>query len=395
MCDRMIGPYRCCSVVCGDCLELMRSLPDGCVDAVINVIESSHEPAIGQRAAQYGCGDNLGESSQRNRNDVSRSGDVADRDCEALRNLPVGVSEGAPSSRDSSEVSRQAGRGERSLHQREAEQAIPQSDGEESLQSVWNGQAVTDSPQGWESFQRRANEFGSVVLPVPYKPPQAGVLAKEEIAIVSDPPYGISLNTRTLSTQRGRHANKGFRGHDLVRDFAPVHGDDAPFNPAPFLKFNRVILWGANHYADKLPPAARWLIWDKRCGSVSDDNADCEMAWTNLRGQARVFSQYWRGWLREGEENLSISGPKLHPTQKPERLMRWCIEHIPENAIILDPFCGSGTTLVAAKKLGRHYLGFELEPRYVEISRDRLARIEAQPSLFETKPEQMTFGDGT
>lgn len=58
---------------------------------------------------------------------------------------------------------------------------------------------------------------------------------------------------------------------------------------------------------------------------------------------------------------------------------------------ILDPFCGSGTTLVAAKKLGRHFLGFEISPEYCQIARDRIARVEAQPSLFEKKPEQQEF----
>ena len=58
---------------------------------------------------------------------------------------------------------------------------------------------------------------------------------------------------------------------------------------------------------------------------------------------------------------------------------------------ILDPFCGSGTTLVAAKKLGRHFLGFEISHDYCEIARRRLAEIDAQPSLFEAKAEQLTL----
>lgn len=197
--------------------------------------------------------------------------------------------------------------------------------------------------------------------------------------LLADPPYGINLNTRTLSTGRGKHANKGFRGHDLVRDFPPVVGDDRPFEPAFLLEYRQVILWGAIHYSDKLPVNARWLIWDKRCGSASDDNADCEVAWTNLRGQARVFSHYWRGWLREGAENLSIGGEKLHPAQKPINLMKWCINLAPESVVpceqvTVDPFMGSGTTLAAAKDLGRKAIGIEIEEKYCEIAAKRLAQ---------------------
>ena len=70
--------------------------------------------------------------------------------------------------------------------------------------------------------------------------------------------------------------------------------------------------------------------------------------------------------------------------------MRWLVSLASLEAdTILDPFCGSGTTLVAAKKLGRHFLGFEISHDYCEIARKRLAEIDAQPSLFEPKPEQM------
>lgn len=84
------------------------------------------------------------------------------------------------------------------------------------------------------------------------------------------------------------------------------------------------------------------------------------------------------------------SGPNIHPTQKPMALMLELISLFSnEGQTVLDPFAGSGTTLVAAKKLGRHFLGFEISEEYCKIARERLARIEAQPNLFEPKPEQM------
>jgi site-specific DNA-methyltransferase (adenine-specific) len=85
---------------------------------------------------------------------------------------------------------------------------------------------------------------------------------------------------------------------------------------------------------------------------------------------------------------------EYHPTEKPESLMGWLIEAITAQTI-LDPFCGSGTTLVAAAKLGRHFLGFEISPEYCAVARKRLALVEAQPNLFQPKAEQLTLGEGT
>jgi site-specific DNA-methyltransferase (adenine-specific) len=75
---------------------------------------------------------------------------------------------------------------------------------------------------------------------------------------------------------------------------------------------------------------------------------------------------------------------------KPTLLMCGLVsDYSREAETILDPFCGSGTTLVAAKKLGRHFLGFEISADYCAIARRRLDEVDAQPSLFAPKPEQL------
>lgn len=72
----------------------------------------------------------------------------------------------------------------------------------------------------------------------------------------------------------------------------------------------------------------------------------------------------------------------LHPTQKPVLLMQTLIELTTlENHYVLDPFCGSGATLVAAKHLNRNYLGFDVSKEYVEITNQRL-KIPTQQRLF-------------
>ena len=173
--------------------------------------------------------------------------------------------------------------------------------------------------------------------------------------LLADPPYGMNY-------QHG--ARKG--GALLGFDGEAVVGDDKPFDPTPFLGFPNIILWGANHYADKLPPSRGWLVWDKRGGITPNDQSDCELAWTNFSGTARLFFRYWNGG--------GIGEERYHPTQKALGLIRWCIELAPATRTVLDPYMGSGTTLRAAKDLGRHAIGIEIEERYCEIAAKRLSQ---------------------
>ncbi len=93
------------------------------------------------------------------------------------------------------------------------------------------------------------------------------------------------------------------------------------------------------------------------------------MAWSNLGGPARLFSHRWSGLTKDSERGQQ----RKHPTQKPLALMRWVIERCPPGTI-LDPFMGSGTTLVAAKSLGRKSIGIEIEERYCEIAAQRCSQ---------------------
>ena len=180
--------------------------------------------------------------------------------------------------------------------------------------------------------------------------------------VLTDPPYGINVNTDWINRRNGAWA-KGDR---------PIIGDDKPFNPKPFLGYPELIFWGANHFSDKLPVSASWLIWDKRrLGTVTRGwNApDFELAWTNLSCGARLFSHLWEGYKRDSE-----IGEHYHPTQKPKILMQWCIRLSKKIGIILDPFMGSGTTLVAAKQLNRKAIGIEIEEKYCEIAAKRIEK---------------------
>ena len=202
-------------------------------------------------------------------------------------------------------------------------------------------------------------------------------------AVVTDPPYGTNQDTRYKHRGRGLRTGLSTIAQTQAVDWAAVHGDDSPFDPAPFLCFEQVILWGANWYASRLPDSSKWLVWDKRRHTPPDHNADVELAFTNLKGPARMYRELWRGMLREGRDNM-VHGPKVHPMQKALGLMEWCVEMTA--GTVLDPFMGSGTTGVACTNLGRKFIGIEIEPHYFEVACRRIEAAQRQGKLFE--PEQ-------
>jgi site-specific DNA-methyltransferase (adenine-specific) len=179
--------------------------------------------------------------------------------------------------------------------------------------------------------------------------------------LLTDPPYGINAVTRgrTFGTSNACATN----------EYIPVHDDDKPFHPQHLLMFPKAILWGGNHYGAHLPSEPCWLAWDKRDGTKSNPMADCELAWTNLGGPARLFSHRWMGMIRESERDK-----RMHPTQKPVALMRWCLANadLSPNSLVLDAYMGSGPVLVAAKESGHRAIGIEIEERYCEIAAKRL-----------------------
>jgi len=189
-------------------------------------------------------------------------------------------------------------------------------------------------------------------------------------AVISDPPYGVG--------ERTDRASKGRANIAASNDFPAVIGDDAPFDPSFLLGYPVVVLFGANHYCDRLPPSPSWLVWDKLDGLTTekreigfDDNADVELAWSNRGGPARMVSHRWKGMLKASE----TADRRCHPTQKPVYLMAQVIRWAAPNAnLIADPFMGSGSTLRAAKDLGRKAIGIELSERYCEIAANRMGQ---------------------
>lgn len=194
--------------------------------------------------------------------------------------------------------------------------------------------------------------------------------------VLADPPYGARLSF-DYNERFSPADEKWWKNSDrtaAVRHAALV-GDDEDFNPGHLLHHPKVVLFGANHYASRLPDSGGWIVWDKRNGGR--DVTGCEwpmsegeLAWTNLSNGVRIFRHTWFGLIRDSE-------PKehYHPTQKPIALMRWILEKWNKsNLTVLDPYCGSGPVLIAAKSLGMAAIGIELHEPYCEIAAKRLSQ---------------------
>lgn len=197
-------------------------------------------------------------------------------------------------------------------------------------------------------------------------------------AVVSDPPYGIAYARSSRRPARVSALAGSTFHHRATPTWQQISGDSEPVDISPWLRFHQVILWGGNHYAG-LPPARCWLLWDKRKHLPSDNHGDAELAWTNLSGVIRIHRQISRGGVREGEENV-VHEQRCHPHQKPLALMAWCLQMT--TGTVLDPYMGSATTGLAALRLGRRFVGVEIEEKYHTIACRRIEAAHKQPDLF-------------
>lgn len=188
----------------------------------------------------------------------------------------------------------------------------------------------------------------------------------EADVLVTDPPYGIAWKGGGYNGQR-KHAGIAHDDTTDARDTVlDTWGDDRP-----------AVVFGAPLIAP--PPKPRQiLVWQKPSdsglvGSTTGWRRDWEAIyllgpWPQLSGtRSSVITT-------PGGMGLYLNG---HPHAKPVGLMEMLIDSA-EGRVVADPFSGSGTTLVAAKQLGRHAIGVELEERYCEMAARRLT----QDTLF-------------
>ncbi len=189
-------------------------------------------------------------------------------------------------------------------------------------------------------------------------------------AVVTDPPYGLQENAHRVASRQKLAKTTDYGSFDWDKEPASSESINATIE-----KCEETVIFGGNYF--NLPPSRCWLVWDKVNGD--NDFADCELAWTNIKGSVRLIRHMWNGMLRASENKY----PRVHPTQKPIVVMEWAISQLQRNpTTVLDPFMGSGTTGVACANLGRKFIGIEIEKKYFDIACERIDAAYAQGRLF-------------
>lgn len=185
--------------------------------------------------------------------------------------------------------------------------------------------------------------------------------------VLTDPPYG-------------KKADKGSSGFGVKE--GRTYSDDWDYARPSKEYFDQllrigkdVIIFGGNYFADLLPASNCWIVWDKK-GAYRFNNpfADCELAWTTFTRPVKKYQMIQQGFVSDTTDE------RLHPTQKPTELFKAIITDFSPTGLVCDPFLGSGTTAVAAKALGRNFIGIEKEKKYCEIAETRLSAV--QVALF-------------
>jgi site-specific DNA-methyltransferase (adenine-specific) len=193
-------------------------------------------------------------------------------------------------------------------------------------------------------------------------------------AVVTDPPYGMEWDGK-VTVGKGGHGNTGAKAKHYG---TTIVGDDRPFDPTPFAGIKHQIFWGFNHFPQRLRKG-RALVWIKRSDEAFGSFlSDAELAWCSSGHGVYCFRD---------QSLMADTHNRAHPTQKPVPLMRWCIEQFPHANSILDPFMGSGTTGVAAVKLGRKFTGIEIDPGYFDIACRRIEAALKEPDMFIEPPK--------
>jgi len=200
-------------------------------------------------------------------------------------------------------------------------------------------------------------------------------------AVVTDPPYGINHST----------------SHGASWEGTRIAGDnDTTLRDDVLSDFDNVAAFGT-WKTPPIPNCKGCLVFDKGPASGMGDLA---FPWKGSFELIHVRGNIWRGSRDEGVlrghvqvsyetqfKGLGDRESRSHPHQKPVSLCEALIKKLPASATILDPFMGSGTTGVAAVKLGRRFTGIEIEPKYFDIACRRIQAALDAPDMFIERPK--------
>lgn len=201
--------------------------------------------------------------------------------------------------------------------------------------------------------------------------------------VFTDPPYGVSYqsNMRTKSQKFDVLKNDELFITDWINNL-PLYSNGFVF---VWTSWKVVKEW--IEFLQPLGEMTNMIIWDKGGGGIGDlkgtFSSDFEIALVYNRGAKIIGKRLGSVW----NVNKDGASKYLHPTQKPIELAAMGIENILEiNKIVLDLFCGSGSTMVAAHQLKRKCYGMELDPKYCQVIVDRMRKLD--PSIVIKKNGQ-------
>jgi len=182
-------------------------------------------------------------------------------------------------------------------------------------------------------------------------------LGRFERVYVSDPPYGCKATTGW----GGKYDGFSIAGDNdtTLRDWLIETAGDA------------WIVFGSPRIPR--PDCDAVLIWSK---GEHTGMGDLSFPWKPDFEEIHVKGKVFSGPRTSSvlRHNARIDSGRLHPTEKPIGLMLELVSKCPKGATIIDPFCGGGSTLRAAKDLGRRAIGIEINEAYAEIAARRMAQ---------------------
>lgn len=182
--------------------------------------------------------------------------------------------------------------------------------------------------------------------------------------LITDPPYGIGYAGSMKLGQTKFRWKQYEGGWDEKRP-----SDETILNILSFAK--NQIVWGGNFFPC-LPVSAGWLVWNKVQRNFS--MGEGELAWTNFLTSIRMFDLIRAGCISDG---------KVHPTQKSLKLISWCLSFDDKAESILDVFCGSGTTIIAAEQAKKKCIGVEISPAYCDVIVERWQNLTGEKAKRE------------
>lgn len=188
-------------------------------------------------------------------------------------------------------------------------------------------------------------------------------------AVVTDPPYGMAFRSNHRAAEH--NAISGDDNTDLLAYVCNIS-----------CRHSRYIFCRWDNLYD-IPKPKSLITWVKNNWSMGDLNHEHAR-----QTEVCAFYPQEGHFFPSGRPQDVIyavrTGNELHPTQKPVSLMMNVIKWT--DGIVLDPFMGSGTTGVACAKMGRKFIGIEIDPDYFEIACKRIRDAYAQPDLFIEPP---------